>query len=366
MGRTDIILPLELKVDDDEEGVINGIASVADLKDLHGEVIDPGAFTKHLSKQNKVQFLADHDTRNRIGIAEMEEQGLKLKMKGMLNMAKQLAVDTLSDVKFSIKHKLPLGLSIGFETLKDEVMDGVRHLKEIKLWEVSVVTFPANPKARVQSAKSLEGKAVVPFQDFPLADRARPFSKPKADRRVREWAGAEDGLISAAIWNKYAKCFVWWDKENPDKFSSYKLLITDIVDDKKTAIPRAIFAAAAVVQGARGGLDVPNSDLPGIKAHLTKYFDKMDLDAPFDDQDGADLPDEVKALMAAADQKWNFGLDLNGIISYCDSHKDTPEDVEQVEKAIVALKSLLDPTGTKDFSESLDVMLTELKELSHA
>lgn len=54
-----------------------------------------------------------------------------------------------------IKARVIKGLSIGFETIQDSVEDGVRLLKEIRLWEVSVVTFPMNLDAAIGSVKSL-------------------------------------------------------------------------------------------------------------------------------------------------------------------------------------------------------------------
>lgn len=45
------------------------------------------------------------------------------------------------------------GLSIGYDTLLSDFVDGVRHLKELRLWEGSVVTFPMNEMATVTSIK---------------------------------------------------------------------------------------------------------------------------------------------------------------------------------------------------------------------
>ena len=45
------------------------------------------------------------------------------------------------------------GLSIGFDQVKSKVVDGVRHLSELRLWEVSLVTFGANPQALVTAVK---------------------------------------------------------------------------------------------------------------------------------------------------------------------------------------------------------------------
>jgi HK97 family phage prohead protease len=46
------------------------------------------------------------------------------------------------------------GLSIGFDVVRDTVANGIRHLHELKLYEVSVVTFPMNELAMVSNVKS--------------------------------------------------------------------------------------------------------------------------------------------------------------------------------------------------------------------
>ncbi|MCX7177708.1 MAG: HK97 family phage prohead protease [Proteobacteria bacterium] len=50
------------------------------------------------------------------------------------------------------------GLSIGFVTREDSYdrVTGIRTLKKVDLWEVSLVTFPANDAARVQGVKTIE------------------------------------------------------------------------------------------------------------------------------------------------------------------------------------------------------------------
>ena len=48
------------------------------------------------------------------------------------------------------------GLSIGYDDVKSRIVEGVRRLSEMKLWEVSLVTFPMNPAAQVLGVKNLE------------------------------------------------------------------------------------------------------------------------------------------------------------------------------------------------------------------
>ena len=66
--------------------------------------------------------------------------------------------------------------------------------------------------------------AVTAFQDLPLADRDREWDGSAAEERVRTWAGAEDGPN-----DKYRDAHVWYDAENKDNYSAYKLLIADVI-----------------------------------------------------------------------------------------------------------------------------------------
>jgi hypothetical protein len=112
--------------------------------------------------------------------------------------------------------------------------------------------------------------AVVDYQDLPLADRDQEWSGDEANTRVRAWAGAEEEPNE-----RYRKAFVWYEPEDADKYKGYKFQIADVIDDRLRAVPRAIFNAAAVMQGGRGGADLPEGDIDGVKAHLARYYDKM-------------------------------------------------------------------------------------------
>jgi len=120
--------------------------------------------------------------------------------------------------------------------------------------------------------------AVTSFQDLPLADRDRAWDGGAAEKRVRAWAGAEDGPNE-----KYRDAHVWYDAEKKDNFTAYKLLVADVVDGRLVAVPRGVMAAGNIVQGARGGIDLPDKDVDRVKSHLRKYYDKMGDDAPWEE-----------------------------------------------------------------------------------
>ena len=118
---------------------------------------------------------------------------------------------------------------------------------------------------------------VTRFQDLPLADRERRWDGDAAERRVRKWAGAQDEPNA-----KYRDAHVWYDGDKADNFTSYKLLVADVVNDRIVAVPRAVMAAGAVMQGSRGGVDLPRDEIDRVKAHLARYYEKMGDEPPWD------------------------------------------------------------------------------------
>ena len=118
---------------------------------------------------------------------------------------------------------------------------------------------------------------VTTFQDLPLADRDRTWDGAAAEKRVRAWADAEEAPNA-----KYRDAHVWYDGDKPDNFGSYKLLVADVIDGRLTAVPRAVMAAGAVMDGSRGGVDLPRSDVDRVKSHLAKYYAKMGDPPPWD------------------------------------------------------------------------------------
>ncbi|MEL6168229.1 MAG: HK97 family phage prohead protease [Pseudomonadota bacterium] len=138
----------EVKV---EGAVIEGYASLFGETDQSGDVVEVGAYAGSLeelaAKGRSVKMLWQHDPTEPIGIwDEVREDAKGLHVKGRL----------LTDVTRAREAKALLdagaidGLSIGYRTVKaakDEA--GRRRLHELELWEVSLVTFPMLPEARV-------------------------------------------------------------------------------------------------------------------------------------------------------------------------------------------------------------------------
>jgi hypothetical protein len=65
-------------------------------------------------------------------------------------------------------------------------------------------------------------------------------------------------------------------------FTTFPLLIADVVNGKLEAVPRGVMAAGAIMDGARGGVDLPKDDIDRVKNHLAKYYKKMGDTAPWE------------------------------------------------------------------------------------
>jgi hypothetical protein len=65
---------------------------------------------------------------------------------------------------------------------------------------------------------------------------------------------------------------VWYDADKKENFPAYKLLIADVVDGRLVAVPRGVMTAGNVMQGSRGGVDLPKKDIDRVRSHLAKYY----------------------------------------------------------------------------------------------
>jgi HK97 family phage prohead protease len=137
------------------DGSFEGILAAYNNVDLGGDTILPGAFTKTIQEHgSEVPLLWQHDTHEPIGKLTLVDSPGALLVKGQLLMDLPMA----QKAYLLLKAQIIKGLSIGYDTIKKDVEDGVRRLKELRLWEGSVVTFPMNEAAMVTAIKALMEK----------------------------------------------------------------------------------------------------------------------------------------------------------------------------------------------------------------
>lgn len=191
------------------DGTVEGYGSVFGVRDNYDDVIAKGAFVQslkgHKAAGTMPAMLWQHDADKPIGIwTEMVEDEKGLRIKG------QLAMETVKGKEAHALLKMGAlnGLSIGFMS-KEWAYDReteVRTLTAIDLWEVSLVTFPANEKARVTNVKSADEMATP--KDAEKALRDAGFSKSDAtafvSRVMRMGEVRSDSANSTAVAMKAA------------------------------------------------------------------------------------------------------------------------------------------------------------------
>lgn len=133
------------------EGIFKGHSSIKSNVDLAKEQVMGGAFKKTISENPTVPILWQHDPEEPIGVTtSMIEDSKGLAIEGQLVLEVGRAREALALLKAgAIK-----GLSIGYDVIQHSWNNGVRQLKELKLYENSLVTFPMNPLAGVEHVKS--------------------------------------------------------------------------------------------------------------------------------------------------------------------------------------------------------------------
>ncbi|ARU01024.1 HK97 family phage prohead protease [Yoonia vestfoldensis] len=127
--------------------VISGYASLFGKSDQGGDIVEPGAYRISLAKGRRIKMLWQHDPAQPIGIwDEVVEDARGLWVKGRLLTDVARAREAASLIAAGAID----GLSIGYRTLRaHKDASGARRLSELDLWEVSLVTFPMLPEARV-------------------------------------------------------------------------------------------------------------------------------------------------------------------------------------------------------------------------
>ena len=154
------IKTLQFKMDayNEEEGIFSGYASIFSNVDSGGDIVEPGAFTKTLAEGwERVKILALHND-NWLPIGRPVE--LREDAEGLYISAKISDTSMGRDIKILLKDGVLTELSIGYDPVVYDYDDaGLRHLREVKLWEVSVVTWAMNPEATINGYKSMEETA---------------------------------------------------------------------------------------------------------------------------------------------------------------------------------------------------------------
>lgn len=177
--------PFKVKAVEDS-GSFTGYASVFGVLDSYREIVAAGAFVNSIkaiaATERPLPCLWQHLSSAPIGgYDKLVEDEKGLYVEGFLLTAE---IEKARETHALMKRGIVSGLSIGYYVIEDSYneKDRIRTLKEIELVEVSVVTFPANPDARVDTIKSkLQRGDSVSIRDFEQHLREQGWSRLEAE-----------------------------------------------------------------------------------------------------------------------------------------------------------------------------------------
>ena len=149
--------PLEFKAGS-EPGSFTGYGAYFGNKDDGGDIIVAGAFKKmRLKKNGKIRVPIYHDMQRVVGEAAVTQDAKGLKLVGQLNMAKSFAQDAYEDILDGTLDAMSVGFRILDKRSEWSEDYSLRTITKAELWEVSLVPFGMNRKAKLASFKDSSG-----------------------------------------------------------------------------------------------------------------------------------------------------------------------------------------------------------------
>lgn len=182
MEKLDFALEIR-SADVKDDGTFSGYASTfGGEPDSYGDIIMSGAFKKSISaggrNKNGVAMLWQHYNHQVPGVwKQLIEDSRGLAVVGKLALDVQIGKEAYSLMKIdAIK-----GLSIGFNAVEFDYdqKTKVRTLKEVDLWEISLVTFPANVHAQITGVKAFEEATTIREFEQALRDAGLSYRQSK-------------------------------------------------------------------------------------------------------------------------------------------------------------------------------------------
>ena len=168
------------------------------------------------------------------------------------------------------------------------------------------------------------------WKRFPVADREQPFNADDAILRLIQWAG---GSV-----DKFNSAFVWRNSQGPaNNRNSYRLPLVDILNGRPHLIPHAVFAAAAIMSGAHGGLEgvvTEESERTAIKRVLTEIYEKLKADYGDPRLDPPWLKGRTQDEKAKERESLGASINASGWVSMPVAPGDTQWNIDKVESAL--------------------------------
>ncbi len=337
----------DIKQLEESEGRVTAIFATLNSVDKDGDVTVPGAFG-----EQEVLIVPSHQWSHvPLGKGRIRERGDKAVADLQLNQELPSAKEWLSALKFDLENGQPLmEWSYGYDVKDSELgeFEGqtVRFLKNLEVHEVSPVLVGAGEGTQTMVAKGAKRAA---------RQHSTETTDQEWDANQAVTRAADDGSLSY-----YERIFAWVDSENPESKTAHKLPHHEVSQDGTPGVAnvRALSAAVAALNGARGGTDIPNSDRRSTYNHLVQHF----RDAGFEDGDIPELKEVPGGSVRFADQIVGAKAEVEAVLKRAreikalrqeegrDIGKNRKQDIAELNRAVKALSSI---------GDELDSLLSE-------
>ena len=167
-GELDVKFEIKTEEIGEEKGLFSGYGSIFNNKDLGNDVVLAGAFAQSIGRKGAkaVKLLYQHKQDEPIGVFdEIIEDSKGLKVKGRLAMGTQRGKEVYELMKMGAIDGLSIGYRVDDKGYEYDKRRRRRMLKSVDLMEISAVTFPMNPRARIQAVKGAE-RTVRDWEQF--------------------------------------------------------------------------------------------------------------------------------------------------------------------------------------------------------
>ncbi|WP_051963002.1 XkdF-like putative serine protease domain-containing protein [Mesoaciditoga lauensis] len=173
--------------------------------------------------------------------------------------------------------------AVGIQVTNDDTW------KEIENGNITGLSMAGFAKEEpVQESEEKAEKWVANVSDLPLAPETEPWGFSPADgNRVIELFGMKGYANVHVIYNADPTLDADGDGYSDQRYA-YKLPIGKVYQGKLMIYPRGVMAAGAVLQGSRGGLNVPQSVIDEAKQKLEPLYKKMGRTAPWQQKEEKD------------------------------------------------------------------------------
>lgn len=184
-------------------------------------------------------------------------------------------------------------------------------------------------------------RTVIEYHDLPVADPDIDWQWTTEAQDEVLFSDAEDP--EAPRWDVYRAAHTWYDSDNPEAKLAYKLPIARMFDGELRVVLRALSAVVGALNGARGGVDIPEEDRQGVYDHVVRYYERFGVEPPplrDLEEESAEVADQLTETVSAGQPAESAEL-ANPSEAMSAEEPTTDEEFEMNDETMAALRSML-------------------------